>query len=167
MRALAFCCQVLGMSSRIKTPITIGPEQPPGLVGLDVNPQAVEPHGLGDHHVALEECVIRRRVDPLGVERLVECRAEVEGLAVEEDSLERLVAVLAAADRAQAEVGLDRVDDLAVGVPELEGRRRRGGAISGVQSLGSGTSSVKSNEVDAVPDLDRLRRAGTPDPLRR
>src|SRR5205823_5884941 len=95
---------------------TVCPEQSPWLVGLDVDPQCIQTHRLGESHVAFQEVVVGSRVNALRVERLVEGRTQVHGFAVQKEPLERLVAVFAATDRSKAEVRLNRVDDLAAGI---------------------------------------------------
>ena len=91
-------------------PRAVGPVEPPGLVGLDVDPQSIQTHRPGDLHVPLEELVVGGRVQPLGIERLVEGGAEVQRFAVEQDAFERLIAVLSPGDGAEAEIGLDAID---------------------------------------------------------
>src|SRR5439155_11163917 len=49
--------------------------------------------------------------------------AEIDGLAIEQDALERLVTISPPGDRTEAEIGLERVDRLAAVAAEFEGRR--------------------------------------------
>ena len=90
----------------------VGPVEPAGFFGLDVDADAVEAGELGQRDVALQVFVAGGGVDAVGVERLVERHAKVDRLAIEQDALEVLARQLAPGDGAQAEVGVDRVDDL-------------------------------------------------------
>src|SRR5262249_5651404 len=67
-----------------------------------------------------EELIVRCSVKPLGIERLVQGRSEIERFSIQEQPLEWLIPEFATTDRPQTEISPDRIDRLAAAIVELE-----------------------------------------------
>ena len=87
----------------------VGPVVVARVVDLDVAAQHVEAQILGQLNVAADDIVGRIAVESIGMEGLVQCAAQIDRLAVEQDVLVGLAVPLGAFDSAHAEVALDRI----------------------------------------------------------
>ncbi len=86
------------------------------LIRLDMDAEHVKARLLRQFHIVLEKGIVRRGVDAVGVERLIQHRPQIDGLAVQQHIGERAIVVRAPAHRADAKIAQHAViDPLAVG----------------------------------------------------